>query len=60
MCYVGHTLVGSPDQDFTSLPKHAERLRQKQPAIHMQPAQHAFFNQTCCEFNLLAQDGPQP
>jgi hypothetical protein len=35
-------------------------LAEGQPAIPMRPAHHAFFNQTCCASNLLAQIGPQP
>ena len=60
MWCVGCALLGLPDRDFVSLPKHADRLLQKQPAIPMQPAHHAFFNQSRCASDLLAQIGPQP
>jgi hypothetical protein len=60
MCYVGHRLVGLPNQDFTSLPERANRPLQKQPAKYMRPAHHAFFNQTCRASDLFPQVGPQP
>jgi hypothetical protein len=60
MRYVGHPLVGLPDKDFTSLPEHADRPPQKQPAKYMRPAHHAFFNQTCRASDLFPQVGPQP
>lgn len=60
MWCVGSALLGSSGRDFVSLLEHADRLPPKQPAIPMQPAHHAFFNQTCCASNLLAQVGPQP
>jgi hypothetical protein len=49
-----------PGSGSTPLPERADRLRQKQPAIHMRPAHHAFFNESRYASNLLAQAGPQP
>ena len=60
MCCVGCSYLGSSGSGSTPLPEHADRLRQKQPAIPMQPAQHAFFKNSCCADDLLSQAGPQP
>jgi hypothetical protein len=59
MWCVGCDFLGSSDKDFASFPEHADRLRQKQPAIPMQPAHHAFFKSRCAS-NQLSLKGPQP
>ena len=60
MCGVGFSYLGSSGSGSTPLPEHADRLRQKQPAIPMQPAQHAFFKNSRCADDLLSQAEPQP
>ena len=54
MCSVGSSYLGSSGSGSTPLPEHADRLRQKQPA------QHAFFKNSCCADDLLSQAEPQP
>jgi hypothetical protein len=60
MWCVGCSLLRSSDSGSSPLPERADRLLTKQPAIPMQPAHHAFFNQPCCAADLLTQVGPQP
>jgi len=56
----GCSLLRSSGKDFASFPEPADRLLTKQPANPMQPAHHAFFNQTGCASDLPKQVGPQP
>jgi len=60
MWCVGCSSFGSSGKDHASFPEHADRLRQKQPAIPMQPAHHASFNKSCRASGQLALAGPQP
>jgi hypothetical protein len=55
-----HGSCGKMACTFASFPEHADRLLTKQPANPMQPAHHAFFNQTGCASDLPKQVGPQP